>query len=154
MSQPLCPKCSSPLKDDYGMATCAKCGSFVFVDMDGQAHFSEDEPARTAQRKTDPPMNLPEGLEESAPELVPMNFDAPAAEMNPAEYESVTSNEPVDLQAPAETHNAPIEEHVAYGAAPEDPAQQVSEEFDMDKMLGFQQAEVEARAAEFAQPGD
>lgn len=41
---PKCPKCSTDLRDDYGMVTCPSCGAIVFVDMDGAAHVATDQP--------------------------------------------------------------------------------------------------------------
>lgn len=38
----LCPSCSNPLDDEYGMTTCSKCRSVIFIDMDGQANISEE----------------------------------------------------------------------------------------------------------------
>lgn len=40
---PKCPKCSTELRDDYGMVTCPSCGAIVFVDMEGVAHVAGDD---------------------------------------------------------------------------------------------------------------
>ncbi|CAN5594972.1 hypothetical protein BH10BDE1_BH10BDE1_31430 [soil metagenome] len=42
---PKCPKCSTELRDEYGMVTCPSCGAIVFVDMEGAAHVASDQPA-------------------------------------------------------------------------------------------------------------
>lgn len=39
---PQCPKCGTDLKDDYGMVTCAGCGSIAFVDLEGNAIIGEE----------------------------------------------------------------------------------------------------------------
>lgn len=44
MASPVCPKCGSALKDEYGMQQCPGCGAFNFVDMDGNASVQVDEP--------------------------------------------------------------------------------------------------------------
>ena len=38
-----CPKCGTTLKDDYGMSQCPGCGTFSFIDMDGNAMISAPE---------------------------------------------------------------------------------------------------------------
>jgi hypothetical protein len=197
MSQPLCPKCSQPLKDDYGMATCASCGSFVFVDMDGLAHFSEDEPARTAAaRKMDPRSNLPPSAEpagglafgDDEQSIFDQQNSASSSEslqapLSPAykdqTYTGGTTGGPISLDGsqdlPGGGFASPSTDD--FGVASSGGDEPVSdfaggagdsggggfgagsvdvqcEDFDMDKMLGYQEPVVEAPSADFAQPGD
>lgn len=55
---PKCPKCSTELKDDYGMVTCPGCGSIVFVDMEGVAQVASEptpmEPAPLVPDSAEP----------------------------------------------------------------------------------------------------
>lgn len=74
MSQPQCPKCSSLLNDDYGMVTCAKCGSVVFIDMDGVGHFSGGD-----ERKND--LNSEDSSADSLPLAIPaVNYQSSLGE--------------------------------------------------------------------------
>lgn len=37
-----CPNCQSSLKSDFGYETCSKCGSVVFIDLDGSVVLQEE----------------------------------------------------------------------------------------------------------------
>lgn len=177
MSQPLCPKCSQALKDDYGMATCPKCGCFVFIDMDGVAHFSEDEtkdynpPAQLSDSSPDELPGLvaneelaspaPQDISESAEhELMALGFDE-EPEAQPVLSDPETHSEPPSAYKP---HLEPLSEtlsgadapvHLADESALSPPAEEPPvEEFDMDRILGLGDQPEEAPSADFARPGD
>ncbi len=38
-----CPKCETPLREEYGMSQCPACGAFSFIDLEGVAVISEPE---------------------------------------------------------------------------------------------------------------
>jgi len=142
--QPLCPKCSATLKDDYGMVECPSCGSFVFIDMDGLAHISNEENSE--------PTPLTNVGEFSFPEFPPAEneeaFEDRSAssesevspfEMSPSEFSA--ESQPVDG-----TYD-PVSEPVEGG------------DFSMDNLLGFSAPSAEASdfgggEEAFGMPGD
>lgn len=56
---PICPKCNTSLKDDYGMVTCPTCSSILFIDMEGIAHMSTTESGSTAMDAASPLEPMP-----------------------------------------------------------------------------------------------
>lgn len=76
---PICPKCNTSLKDDYGMVTCPSCSSILFVDMEGVAHMSATESGAMSAGAVVDPMG---GQSFSpAPEPLPDQGFAPAPEL-------------------------------------------------------------------------
>lgn len=121
---PKCPKCSTELRDDYGMVTCPSCGAIVFVDMEGVAHVADDEGAES-------PMSMePAPLEPLVPETpavleTPMGTAAP--EMFPLEplAPEPLAPEPLDASAP-ETSEVDMNAFLGY-AEPESAAVPMAE---------------------------
>lgn len=87
---PKCPKCSTELRDDYGMVTCPKCAAIVFVDMEGLAHVASDAPVAHEDAALTLP-DAPAAHEEFATvddPMAPMDFP-PLADSVPNEPSSV-----------------------------------------------------------------
>lgn len=167
MSQPICPKCSATLKDDYGMVACPSCGSFVFVDMEGIAHISREEEAPAAAPEPEP-YSAPEVSGDANPDLFQVqefsaevtNVQDPPPIVNLPALEMAEANERVE-PSPFETQAvelAPEAEHVESYEPPPPPSEEVPPEgeLDMDRLLGFNEpaAEEPAPEAEFGTPGD
>lgn len=92
---PSCPKCSTALKDDYGMVTCPGCGSIVFVDMDGNAQVATEVPAEeTPIVPLAPPK--PSFLEE-----IPMEAEGtfPPIEVTPEPFAEPGTDSEMDMNA-------------------------------------------------------
>ncbi len=121
-----CPMCQTPLKDDYGMATCPGCGSIVFVDMDGLAQVSLDEPRDVTPA---PVAFEPEdvaAIERSGLKAIPL--DNPMS--GPMSADSFPPIEPMPMPSP----EAMTPEAVAPGP---DPVVPDSSEVDMNAFLGY-----------------
>lgn len=157
MSQPVCPKCSATLKDDYGMVPCPSCGSFVFVDMDGIAHISRDE-ASEAEPAFEPETVAPLA-EPPVVEDLPQDFSTSPEAFGSLE---VPSFEPPQLETPP--LETPMESEPDVYQEEEVPlsppqAEEASAEFSMDGLLGFDDPSASAEGApeaemEFGAPGD
>lgn len=92
-----CPKCSTELKDDYGMSQCPGCGTFSFVDMDGNANIAVAEAPAVIE---EPPSEF-DPISESVID-VPAGFDsfepAPSVDLG---IEVSAVGESIDIAAPA-----------------------------------------------------
>lgn len=177
MSQPICPKCSAALKDDYGMVTCSSCGSFVFVDMDGIAHISRDEDAEQVPAESGSfgavdlatPLESPVAADEPVPDIFPAQefsaeitnaqeappiIDLPALELGGDDGREASPFETPAPESVTEGESAPFEPPRSPGDGEEPPAG----ELDMDRLLGFHEPAVaeerEAHEPEFGAPGD
>lgn len=115
MAVPKCPKCSTELRDDYGMVTCPSCGAIVFVDMDGNAHVAG------------------EGESSSAAEAEAPSFEAIPAE--PFSAEPIPS-EPASFEAPLAPMDMPMEASPP-AADPVSTEPAASGEIDMNAFLGY-----------------
>lgn len=122
---PTCPKCSTPLKDDYGMVTCPTCAVVLFVDMDGVAHAAGDEPPAEVL----PPEASPSETSAAAAPIEPEPFDLGAFQLpqlpTDNSSEQVPTVEPLPMmpEAPAEELN--MEAFLGYdtGASDTDSSQ-------------------------------
>lgn len=149
---PKCPKCSTELRDDYGMVTCPSCGAIVFVDMEGMAHVAGDEPPAESNALGEAPAVTPviefepaspfENLtpENLAPEnLAPMDLGAPEV----APLEPFTP-EPEPLDAG----------FAAIPQAPAEPTPDDQSEVDMNAFLGYSDPASAAQPASQNDPND
>ena len=120
------------------MVACPSCNLLVFVDMDGIAQISNEEPALVS-------LPTDEGIvEESA--------------MDPAEYinEPQFSNQSDELSSEAESTIAPFAvEPIIEPTLLEDNGDELAGELDMDALLGVVEPQYEQPVEpEFGTPGD
>ncbi len=120
-----CPMCQAKLKDDYGMATCPGCGSIVFVDMDGLAQVSLDEPKDVTPAPVDIEIESIDiaAIERSGLKSVPLD--------NPM---SADSFPPIEPMASAPEATTAVPEPTAREPQPIVPD---SSEVDMNAFLGY-----------------
>jgi hypothetical protein len=144
---PQCPKCSTELRDDYGMVTCPSCGAIVFVDMDGAAHVASDQPAAIEP----PDLNSAEPLggfapaDENASGGVDLFAPLPSFGGESAGIESPMQAEPFGEAVPPEPGP-----DMNFGQTPQpEPIADDAPEMDMNAFLGYDPdpAQVAAKAA-------
>lgn len=64
----VCPQCSNSLVQDFGVVSCSQCQAVLFIDMDGNVHFSGEnqEPAVQSLNEAEEPnqveVEAPEGF--------------------------------------------------------------------------------------------
>lgn len=108
-----CPKCSSGLEHDFGVFVCAKCGSVLFVDFDGNVQLSTPETASGSSSA------------EAIP--VPENFSAPASVAEPEQaydFDQDVLNQSQPITEPSE----PLAEVIQLPDYAEEPAIELAAE--------------------------
>ena len=141
------------------MVTCPSCGSIVFIDMDGMAHFGAEEalaheptqhsavrtPELPATLAEPEPFEMDQSFFETSPEPEPQPEPAAASDFS---FEPMAEAEPVHDLAPAHEPEPDPE--------PEPEPLTEGSELNMDAMLGYEQpGEVPAvEPDEMGQPGD
>ena len=149
-SGPQCPKCGAFLKDDYGMVTCAKCGTISMVDMDGVARLDENDALEAVD-----PIPPREATYVLPPDLAPPTSDEGGFAFPPVD----DSVEPSSFAPSALPDLAPEpqSEPDSVGGAefvaetePPPPA----EELNMDQILGYQDPAESREPVELGAPGD
>lgn len=96
-----CPKCATALKEDYGMVTCPGCGSFLFIDMEGNAQMGQAEPP------PEPTSSAIEIFEDVMPVEEPIVEDSPFANLSETTFET-SPNLNVDPNGPAIVEHNPF----------------------------------------------
>jgi hypothetical protein len=111
---PTCPKCSTQLKDDYGMVTCPGCGAIVFVDLEGVAQVASDtpEPSGISEKTGKTPVLSPTGVVttgfpplEDAREAAAVDFDLQPLENHGAGF---GENSDANNSAPTNISEEPL----------------------------------------------
>lgn len=134
-----CPKCSSDVEHDFGVFVCAKCGSVLFVDFDGNVQLSTPETAAGGppsdsggaaeslaetpsmeapsdfQFKMDPIAEAPAGVEVSG------ENEAPILELvdGIGDSESLAGGSAGEYSIPAEGFATPVSEEPVVGLNPD-----------------------------------
>ena len=55
----VCPQCGNSLVQDFGVVSCSQCQAVLFIDMDGNVHFSGENPATVLETPSEVPSNEP-----------------------------------------------------------------------------------------------
>jgi hypothetical protein len=73
-----CPQCSNPIEADFGVVTCSRCQSVLFVDMEGNVQLSEPSSSQSAA-PAEHAQEIPQenAAFEGAPDSFPENHEAP-----------------------------------------------------------------------------
>ena len=66
-----CPQCGAPIEQDYGVTTCAKCLSVLFVDMDGHVQLNQVVPEYNLEIKEPTLEQAPENPDLYSSESLP-----------------------------------------------------------------------------------
>ncbi|MFN7453711.1 MAG: hypothetical protein ACK5RO_03525 [Pseudobdellovibrionaceae bacterium] len=97
----ICPQCGSQVEGDFGMVTCGNCGAVLFIDMDGNLQFQEQEVSQPAG----PVVDAFEPIVESGPiefaEPIPDAIPEPVADL-------VQDFKPVEEFGNSETAGLPL----------------------------------------------
>lgn len=112
-----CPKCSSGIDHDFGVFVCAKCGSVLFVDFDGNVQLSTPETAagdssssgdsstgsaESSQNEIQNESHIAPAIEDPFPLAAEPIGESDAAESGVDEYSDAVSIEP---EAPIINHD-------------------------------------------------
>lgn len=133
---PVCPQCGNSLDQDFGVVTCSKCQSVLFVDMDGNATTTSadvDSPPSEYQEAAPSPDNwLQDQSPESEPE--PELEPEPIADLEP-EFEPIAES-PVESTDGEEEQ--PVPESDPYGEPEYNPndLSEVSQFANSDQAFG------------------
>ncbi len=150
---PKCPKCSTELRDDYGMVTCPSCGAIVFIDMEGMAHVAGDEPPAESNALGETPAVTPSAdfepaspFENLTPEnLAPMDIGVP--DIAPLEPFGEPAAAPDMGFAAVPQASEPV-------AGTPQPAPDDQGEVDMNAFLGYSDPSAPAEAVSQNDPND
>ena len=153
------------MKDDYGMVNCPSCGIFVFVDMDGIAQISNEEPAPPQELESELAPSQDASVHgftfHSSPDLLSLPTQEelaanvvmpPDADSHEPHFDDHTS----ELSSGAEPTIVPLEmEPSAEPTLMGDHAHELGGELDMDALLGVVEPETEPlQEPEYGSPGD
>ncbi len=121
-----CPKCSTKLKDDYGMVTCPTCGVVLFVDMEGVAQAAGEPEAAALPVE-------PESMLGGHAPVEPVGLDSPLFDL--PSFELSAADKPTSDDQAGDNIAAP---ELFSGTEPlAVPEENSGRELDMGEFLGY-----------------